>query len=94
MGFSFAFGTEAWRLSFVSDLGWDILIFGFEDKSFCFNEEILNILEDEFVVAVFFIDFWFLASEENLQEFRFVVVISVFPLKDTFEVLKEFSSLV
>ena len=33
MGFSFAFGTEAWRLSFVSDLGWDILIFGFEDKS-------------------------------------------------------------
>ena len=47
MAFSFAFGTEAWRLSFVSDLSWDILIFGFEDKSFSFKEEILDILEDK-----------------------------------------------
>ena len=61
------------------DLYRDILIPGFEDKSFSFDEEVLDILEDEFVVAVFFIDFWFLTSNEDLQKFRFAEVISVFP---------------
>ena len=35
-----------------SDLNYDILI------SFCFQDEVLDILEDKFVVAVFLVDFW------------------------------------
>ena len=34
-----------------SDLNWYIVI------SFCFQEEVLGILEDKFVVAVFLVDF-------------------------------------
>ena len=34
-----------------SDLNYDILI------SFCFQDEVLDILEDKFVVAVFLVDF-------------------------------------
>ena len=40
------------------DLYRDILIPGFEDKSFSFDEEVLDILEDKFVVAVILVDFW------------------------------------
>ena len=39
------------------DLSWDILILGFEDKSFGFEKEVLDILENNFVVAVFFLNF-------------------------------------
>ena len=55
----FAFGT-AEGLFVDGDLNWDILIPGFEDKPFSVDEEVLDILEDKFVVAVFFTDFWFL----------------------------------
>ena len=58
VGFSFEFGT-AEGLFVDGDLYRDILIPGFEDKSFSFDEEVLDILEDNFVVAVIFIDFWF-----------------------------------
>ena len=50
--------------------------FGFIDKSFCFEEEVLDVSKDKSVMAIFFIDFWFLTKLLN-ERMRMSVMTKV-----------------